>query len=57
MDELISPSSESGRTNSPDTERAPSDSSLTDVVDGDCLSVITEGVEDCHRLKFKDTRR
>ncbi|XP_046666052.1 LOW QUALITY PROTEIN: uncharacterized protein LOC124357947 [Homalodisca vitripennis] len=62
VDELISPSSESCRTNSPDVEtekprRTESDSSLTDVVEMDCLNSITEGVEDCHKLKFKDTRR
>uniref|UniRef100_A0A1B6M060 tRNA(Ile)-lysidine/2-thiocytidine synthase N-terminal domain-containing protein n=1 Tax=Graphocephala atropunctata TaxID=36148 RepID=A0A1B6M060_9HEMI len=62
VDELISPSSESCRTTSPEVEtekprRTESDSSLIDVVEMGCLNSIAEGVEDCHKLKFKDTRR
>ncbi|XP_054261315.1 uncharacterized protein LOC128985628 isoform X2 [Macrosteles quadrilineatus] len=62
VDELISPSSESGRTNSPEAEEprprlSEEDSSLPDVVEVESLASIAEGVEDCHKLKFKDARR
>jgi len=59
VDELISPSSESGRTNSPDdqTQRHSSEGeSGTDVVEI-TLNPITETAEDCLKLKLKDTRR
>lgn len=62
VDELISPSSESCRTNSPDAEVEKSrtsecDSSLIDVVEVESLNSIAEGVEDFNKLKFKDARR
>lgn len=60
VDELISPSGESVRTPSPDNEKKNKveyGDSLTDVVINEGLNSITEGVEDCCKLKFKESRR
>uniref|UniRef100_A0A1B6C4J5 tRNA(Ile)-lysidine/2-thiocytidine synthase N-terminal domain-containing protein n=1 Tax=Clastoptera arizonana TaxID=38151 RepID=A0A1B6C4J5_9HEMI len=59
VDELISPSSDSARTPSPECDKKDKlDGDLvTDVIINEGLNSITEGLEDCCKLKFKESRR